>query len=145
MALLTQKNVGGNTVSSSSATLSETIDIRELTNPGIAYTTEALAASGLPNIIFRFSGRSLPPGEVPEGSYTITFEGAVRTIGGQPDFVEIVTIYAPSGSSAGGRAAPILYSFEFPCLAIRAVITRPSDQDDDWDNGYTYVLSAYGP
>lgn len=141
MALLTQKNVGGNTVSSSSATLSETLAIADLKNKGggaVNYS-ENLATPGLPNIVFWFLGYDLPPGEVPKASYTITFQAAVRTVNGQPDFKDITTVYAPPADT------PLLYSFEFPCIAIRVGIIRPSDQEITWNNGYTYTLSAYGP
>jgi hypothetical protein len=131
MALLTQKNVGGNTVSSSSATLSETLDIADLKNPGGVNYSENLATPGLPNIVFWFLGFDNPPGEVPVASYTITFQAAVRTVNGQPDFKDISTVYAPPSQT------PLLYSFEFPCIAIRVGITRPSDQEITWDNGFT--------
>jgi hypothetical protein len=137
MALLTQKNVGGNTVSSSSASLSATVNIADFNSSN--YTTETLATSGLPNIVFWFLGRANAPAEVPFDSYQIVFKAAVRTVNGQPDFKDVVTVFAPASDT------PLLYSFEFPCIAIQARITRPNDQDNDWDNGFTYTLSAYGP
>jgi hypothetical protein len=128
MALLTQKNVGGNTVSSSSASLAE-----ERITKTAAYTTDSLATIGLPHIVFYIA----EDGVIPAGSsFTVKFQAAVRTSNGQPLFENIIAVAAPTGG------VPLIYSFEYPCIAVRAFIDLPGGF---LTNTFSYTLSAYGP
>ena len=129
MALLSQKNVGGNTVSSSYANLRE--QQVEIT---AAYTTDILAVVGLPHIIF-WASEHVPytPGA---SSFAVKFQAATRTLNGEPDFENIMSTLVPTGG------VPQLFSFEFPCLAIRATVSLPTGATS---LKFDYVLSAYGP
>ena len=128
MALLSQKNVGGNTVSSSYANLRE----KEITIDA-PYTTEILAVVGLPHIIFWAQEDG---GLAGGSSFDVKFEAATRTLNGEPDFQNIQAILIPTGG------VPQLYAFEFPCLALRASVSLPVGSPT---LTFSYVLSAYGP
>ena len=129
MALLSQKNVGGNTVSSSYANLRE----KNITITA-DYTTDILAVVGLPHIIF-WANEEAPftPGS---SSFSVKFEAATRTLNGEPDFENVIVTFVPTGG------VPQLFSFEFPCLAIRANVSLPTGSTS---LTFSYVLSAYGP
>ena len=128
MSVLTQKNVGGNTVSSSIATLTE----EDITKTA-SYTTDELATPGLPNIVFWIQ----EDGSIAAGSsFQVTFQAATRTSNGQPSFNNIVSVAAPTGG------VPLIYEFQYPCIAIRAVIALPEGQATIT---YSFTLSAYGP
>ena len=140
MSLLSQKNVGGNTVSSSSASLSEAslvVDTSSTQWNALLYTTDTLATVGLPHIIFWFACKE---GTTPiSGSWSIKFAAAVRTQNGQPLFESIITVAAPPNGT------PLIYSFEFPCIAINANILAPQAIAATEDTRISYTLSAYGP
>lgn len=129
MALLTQKNVGGMTTSPALATLVEDgLQINTL------YLTEALATPGLPKIIFwcRFYGGNGAPN--PDQSGIVSFDVALRTINGEPDFKTFAYVVVPPVNG-------LSYAFDFPCLAIRARFTPPSVGTL---TNLDYSLSAYG-
>lgn len=113
MALLTQKNVGGITTNPAVATLAE--DSLQIDN---TYVTDALAVPGLPKIIFwcRFYGGDGAP--IPTLSAAVSFEVAVRTENGEPKFTTFNHVIVPPVNG-------ISYSFDFPCLAIRASFGVP--------------------
>lgn len=141
MSLLSQKNVGGNTVSSSSASLSENELVVDTDSSQwdafLNYETDILATVGLPNIVFWFVSEE-DPGDPTTGSWEIKFSAATRTQNGQPLFENIIKVAAPPTS------VPLIYSFEYPCIAIKANIKAPQALT----NGVTsisYTLSAYGP
>ena len=130
MALLTQKNVGGTTVTPALATKVEN-DLR-FDNQ---YTTDPLATAGLPRIVFwtRFYGGDGVPS--PTVSGVAQFQTAVRTLNGEPDFFTFTQIIVPPGSG-------ISYSFDFPCIAIRLLFQAPRPGIETVRVNYS--LNAYG-
>ena len=133
MALLAQKNVGGITVTPAYASVSE----KEISlSAGASYATEVLATVGLPNIVFMLKEDSVAGSSFTISSAVVTFEAAVRTINGEPDFFKIDQILFPASG------VPALFSFEFPAIAIRANIEGPTGASSFF---FRYVLSAYGP
>lgn len=129
MALLTQKNVGGVTTTPAVATLAE--DGLQIDN---IYLTEELAVPGLPKIIFwcRFYGGGGAPN--PTLSASVSFDVAVRTENGEPKFVTFSYVIVPPVNG-------ISYSFDFPCLAIRARFLPPVTGTLV---NLDYSLNAYG-
>ena len=127
MSVLTQKNVGGNTVSSSMANLKATTTIVT----GVPHLSEKLATPGLPNIIFRTQNASTDD----RPSYAAVFYAAVRTASGEPDFIAIADIAIPAG-------VPFLYELAYPCIALRVQMFISAGEPD---YSITYTLSAYGP
>jgi len=132
MALLAQKNVGGITVTPAYASVSEK-DVRIDTG---SFTTEILPVVGLPNVVFYFKTAG-STSTFTKSSAVVTFEAAVRTINGEPDFFKLDQILFSAA------ATPALFSFEFPAIAIRASIDTPSGATGGFF--FRYVLSAYGP
>lgn len=141
MSLLSQKNVGGNTVSSSSASLSENELVvntdSDQWSAHLVYETDTLATIGLPNIVFWFVSVE-DPGDPTLGSWEIKFSAATRTENGQPLFENIIAVAAPPAN------VPLIYSFQYPCIAIKANITAPQAITNG-NTQISYTLSAYGP
>ena len=89
---------------------------------------------GLPHIIFwAIEEAPFTPGA---SSFEVKFQAATRTLNGEPDFENIQKTFVPTGGTSQ------LFSFEFPCLAIRAIISLPTGSTS---LTFSYVLSAYGP
>ena len=131
MALLTQKNMGANTVNSAVANLVE--KNISITDPFVPYQSKGLATSGLPHIIFWGQAvDTVAPGAT---SLTARFEAAAKTEGGTPDYFEIVSIAIPTDNT------PMIYSFEFPCIFIRVTFFAGAGTSVNLQ----YTLGAYGP
>jgi hypothetical protein len=130
MALLSQKNVGGTTVTPTTATLSET-DVRTT----FIYTTPTLATPSLPKIQFfaRFYGGGGVP--TPTTSGAVQFNVATRTLNGEPDFFLFRYVFLPPNVGA-------TYEFEFPCIAVRALLIAPQVGTEV---RVDYSLNAFGP
>lgn len=129
MPLLTQKNVGGLTVTPGIATLSETI-----TTAG-SYLSPTLAVPGLPRIQFfaRFYGGPGVP--FPSSSGTVQFQVATRTENGEPDFFLFRYVMMPPQIGA-------TYEFNYPCIAIRVLLGAPTTGTLC---NVDYSLNAFGP
>ena len=130
MALLSQKNVGGLTVTPTTATLAE-IDLR----PPLVHFTPTLATPSLPKIQFygRFYGGDGVPNPTSSGS--VQFQVATRTQNGEPDFFLFRYVFLPPNVGA-------TYEFEFPCIAVRALLIAPAGSSSF---RVDYSLNAFGP
>ena len=136
MALLTQKNVGGVTVTPGVANLNGVIIMEDY-----AAVTPNLSTVGLPRIQVyvqtiknSYNGSIITP---PSSALTLQVQLALSTKNGEPYFLNYDFLQIPNQT-------PVTFSYEQPCLAARLYF-RTSPYEPTEGYRIDYNLSAFGP